>query len=92
MRDDETHIQVANQCKVVAHLATAIAGVFSDYEAMFRDNAAPLLIAQVGERSARLMETLGDILNGMDAATEEDEWTSPIFEEARRRWPAKRND
>ncbi len=42
---------------------------------------------QVGRRTTSLMSDLGDILNGMDAASGEDEWTYPIFHEAARRWP-----
>jgi hypothetical protein len=34
------------------------------------------------------METLGDILNGMNAVDEkEDAWLDPIFREAQRLWP-----
>ena len=40
----------------------------------------------VGPRIAALMETLGDIINGLDAAMEEDDWTRPIFEKARKFW------
>ena len=33
------------------------------------------------------MEWLGDELNAMDAATEDDGWLDPIFEAAQKRWP-----
>ena len=84
--------QVMAQCKAVAHLATIIAGIHGDYEKMFADeqlSGPDKIVDRVGERTAHLMETLGDILNGMDAATEEDAWLDPIFEEAHRRWPVK---
>ena len=91
MTEDEKMMQIANQCRVVAHLANALAGIHRDYERMYLNpSAGPKDIADlVGERTARLMETLGDILNGMDAATDEDEWTHPIFAEAHRLWPSK---
>lgn len=87
MDDDAKRAQVAAQCKVVAHLATALAEMHEDYAAMFQGGRAGSAIDMVGERTAKLMETLGDILNGMDAASEEDEWTHPIFAEAQRLWP-----
>lgn len=87
--DDATIKQVADQCRVVAHLAKCLSEIHDDYAKIFASgDAGPVTISSiVGERTARLMETLGDILNGMDAVTEEDDWTAPIFEEAQRRWP-----
>jgi hypothetical protein len=82
-----TREQVANQCKVVASLAASIAGVYSDYAEMFSTGGAALWIEAVDERTAVLMEVLGDILNGMDAATADDDWMIPIFKEAQRLWP-----
>lgn len=92
---DETNLrQVADQCRAVAHMATVIADVHSDLAKLFAaGGGAPADIAgSVGERTARLMEYLGDVLNGMDAVSEEDEWTAPIFAEAHRLWPAKETD
>lgn len=86
---DERRMQVAAQCDAVCHLAKALAEVHNDYAEMFRKGHAEVLIDQVGERTARIMETLGDILNGMDAVSEEDERLNPIFEEAQRLWPQK---
>lgn len=88
--DAETLKQIARQCKVVAHLATTLAAIHRDYEKIFEDGGkGPEHIADiVGSRTAHLMETLGDILSGMDAVTEDDEWTDPIFREAQKRWPA----
>lgn len=84
--------QIADQCRVVAHLADALAGIHRDYEWMYSEpvsGGATDIAELVGERTARLMETLGDILNGMDAVTDDDDWTHPIFAEAHRLWPAK---
>lgn len=83
--------QVAKQCEVVIHLANALIEVHSDYARMFADGRSdnPILelTESVGRRTASFMETLGDMLNGMDAVSEEDEWTAPVFEEAHRLWP-----
>ena len=84
----EKHKQVSDQCRVVAHLATAIAQVHTDKAALFAENGAPSLVDRVGKHTAYLMETLGNILNGMDAIDEdEDDWTYPIFREAHRLFP-----
>lgn len=90
MSDNERREQVIRQCEAVAHMAKAVAGVYGDYVTMFRDGHAGTLIDLVGERTAHLMEALGDILNGMDAVDEtEDAWLDPVFIEARRLWPEK---
>ncbi|AZO45916.1 hypothetical protein EJ076_34955 [Mesorhizobium sp. M7D.F.Ca.US.005.01.1.1] len=83
--------QIANQCRVVAHLADALSGIHHDYERMYLgevSEGAKDIADIVGKRTAQIMETLGDILNGMDAVTEEDDWTHPIFREANRLWLA----
>jgi hypothetical protein len=83
--------QIADQCRVVSHLAKALAQVHDDYAKLYDwAGKGPQDIAQiVGDRSAAFMETLGEMLNGMDAVAEEDEWTVPIFREAQRRWPQR---
>lgn len=81
--------QVADQCRVVAHLATALARVHSDYAALIEAGSMSDLHDRIGRRSAALMERLGDILNGMDATSAEDEWTYPVFEEAQRLFPGE---
>lgn len=86
---DEKRKQVADQCRVVAHLARALATVNEDYAETYAQGPSGMdeLLDGVGNRTARHMNLLGDILNGMDAVTEEDEWTDPIFHEARRMFP-----
>jgi hypothetical protein len=79
--------QVALQCAAVAHLAQALAGVRSDYVALVRSGALDQLLDQLGAETAQQMEMLGDILNGMDAVADDDEWLTPVFAEAQRLWP-----
>lgn len=74
--------QVASQCRVVAHLARALAGVFEDKATLIADGRLTSIVPSIDRRSYALMETLGDILNGMDAVTDEDAWVNPIFEQA----------
>lgn len=85
--------QVADQCRVVAHLAKAISDVHSDFARTFSSDQGRLdeIVDAVGQRTALLMETLGDILNGMDAVEDEDEWTGPVFERAHEMWPTPRS-
>jgi hypothetical protein len=87
--DTATLAQVSKQCSAVRHLAAVIAAVYGDHARMFADGAGEQIAERVGRRTAALMETLGDILNGMDAVTTDDDWLTPIFEEAHRRWPTK---
>lgn len=89
--NDDLKKQVAQQCRVISHMATAIAQVHTDKAASIDlgyggDDAS--FFDMVGRWTAERMEILGDILNGMDAVTEDDDWTHPIFEEAHRRWPS----
>ncbi|AWV18772.1 hypothetical protein A3862_27205 [Methylobacterium sp. XJLW] len=88
MANEDLHKQVSDQCRVVAHLATAIAKVHSDYAALIEAGAMSDLHERIGRRTASLMERLGDVLNGMDAVSDEDDWTHPVFREAQRLFPA----
>lgn len=80
--------QAARQCEAVAHMAETLATVHRASAALLREGVIGDLAEIVGERTAGLMETLGDILNGMDAYDEKkDAWLVPVFEEAQRLWP-----
>jgi hypothetical protein len=80
--------QVADQCRAVAHLATALAQVSEDWAKMLAaPSGADELLDMVGDRSAGHMETLGDILNGMDAIDDDDGWIDPIFEKSHEMFP-----
>lgn len=81
--------QVSEQCKAVACMAASIARVYQDYAVMFQAGYGPALLEPVGKRTAELMELLGDILNGMDAVIDEDEWMDPVFQRAQALWPSK---
>lgn len=84
---DERRNQVVAQCRAVAHLATALAKVHSDYIDLMANTSHDSWVEMVGSRTAAFMENLGDMLNGMDAVTKEDDWLNPIFKEAQRLWP-----
>lgn len=91
MADDKTLHQAREQCRVVAHLARALAEIHEDRVRLYDacpDNMRETVFID-GPRSAAIMESLGDMLNGMDAAMPEDEWTTPIFQEAQRLWPTE---
>ena len=89
MSISEKRNQVADQCKAVHHLAGAIRELMKDYERMYRDENCKLddLVDQVGKRTAGWMETLGNMLNGVDAVTEGDAWVDPIFAKAHELFP-----
>jgi hypothetical protein len=84
---EKTRAQIIEQCRAVCHMATALSHVYSDYQTILLSPNSDSIMDMVGNRTASIMETLGDILNGMDAVTEEDDWLKPVFEEAQRRWP-----
>jgi hypothetical protein len=85
-----TPAQVALQCKVVASLARSIASVHDDYQKMMESGDPGGLARIAGERTAEFMERLGDMLNSMDAVSDEDEWMTPIFEVAHDLFPVER--
>ncbi len=89
MTDAEKQAQVAAQCRAVVHLATALAEVHRQKAIILETGQPYKPVEFVGQQTASLMETLGDILNGMDAVDEdEDKWLDPIFAEAHRLWPS----
>jgi hypothetical protein len=83
--------QVTAQYRVVAQLAQSLADVHSQLAPFVGSGGhEDALLEMRGERSAEIMELLGDILNGMDAVDgDEDEWMNPVFHEAQRLWPSE---
>lgn len=88
----EKHKQVADQCDAVAYLARTIATVHEQKAGLFRGDVAPTITDLVGNDTASLMETLGNILNGMDAASDEDSVLDPVFERAHQMFPQTAGD
>lgn len=76
------------QCIAVADMAMQIARVHREFAAMIVAAPQAMPLSVTGPGSASIMELLGDIMNGMDAVTSEDEWTHPIFKAAHARWPS----
>ena len=68
----------ADQCRVVAHFAQAISDIYTSKASIVAGGEASSLHAMWIEHTDAMMETLGNILNGMDAVTDEDAWTFPI--------------
>jgi hypothetical protein len=68
-------------------MARILENVYDDYAKIIKTWKGHNLTTKVGMRTAHLLETLGDILNGMDAITEDDAWINPVIIEARRKWP-----
>jgi uncharacterized coiled-coil protein SlyX len=79
--------QVAEQCRVVAHLARAIAEVYDDMAKLVDSGMRDQTADRLGNRSASLMEYLGEVLNNMDAISDDDAWTAPVFERAQALFP-----
>lgn len=80
--------QVQRQYQAVARLARSLADVHEEIgPAIPHMNSG--VVELMGKRSACIMETLGDILNGMDAATEDDADMDSIFDAARQMFPAE---
>ena len=74
-----------DQCRAVVQLANSFADIYAARAAIVAHDAK--LSDLIGDASASAMEWLGDELNAMDAATEDDGWLDPIFEAAQKRWP-----
>ena len=74
-----------DQCRAVVQLANSFAEIYAARAAIVAHDAK--LSDLIGDASASAMEWLGDELNAMDAATEDDGWLDPIFEAAQKRWP-----
>ena len=74
-----------DQCRAVVRLANSFAEIYAARAAIVAHDAK--LADLIGDASASAMQWLGDELNAMDAASEDDGWLDPIFEAAQERWP-----
>jgi hypothetical protein len=81
--------QVQNQCRAVVHLAHQIANLCAD-DIQISMHVQEHILDMIGQRTARLMDQIGDELNGMDAVSEGDEWMDGIFEVAHTMFPVKK--
>ena len=79
--------QVAKQCEAVAHMARALAETHTGHAEMLRGGYGGDITEIVGQQTAHLMETLGNILNDMDAVDDTVDGLSAVFQEAQRLWP-----
>ena len=68
--------------RVIAHLAMNILSLSMDKSVLFATGHWPSIHEFSARHAYDVMNILGDILNGMDAATDEDKWMEPIFERA----------
>lgn len=84
---DEKHKQVAAQAKAVAYLARELSELYGELEGIYAKEPSAIILDMAGDRTASFMEKLGDMLNATDGAAEDNEWLTPIFEEAQRLWP-----
>jgi hypothetical protein len=81
--------QVIDQYKVIAAQAKALLEL-ADAEISYLKSDTFMtdsLLEMIGQRSAGWMEDLGNMINHVDAATEEDEWMDPIFDKAHEMFP-----
>lgn len=82
-RPKDEAAQIRDQYLAIAHMARQIAHVHEQLAP-----CAESLPARVcGPDSARLLETLGDIMNGMDIVEKGDDWVSPILLKAHEMYP-----
>lgn len=88
MNDISKTDQVAKQCRAVVSLATAISELHSDLEKVVVSGSASLILDQIGNRTAALMETLGNVLNETDAVSEDDDALDDVFAAAQKMFPA----
>lgn len=88
---DEKRRQVAAQCEAVMVLAQAVANMARASAALCNTGPGPWddVLDAMGRRTAREMEALGDMLNGMDAVGPDSERLAPVFEAAQRLWPVE---
>lgn len=87
MKDISKRQQVVDQCKAIVKMAENIVQIHKEYEEIFKTSQLDDLIDLVGDRTAYIMENLGNILNGLDAVREDDAWIDSIFERSREIFP-----
>ncbi len=80
--------QVQRQYQAVARLTRTLAEVHEDITPSI-PSMHPDMVDMIGKHSAWIMETLDDILNGMDAVTDEDADANPVFEMAHKMFPVE---
>ena len=71
-------------------MALALAKICHDMAALFGSGACEEILEMKGMDTAAQMEWLGDLLNAMDAVTEDDEWMEPVFRRAHVMFPASK--
>lgn len=82
--DEEKRMQVILQCQAVEHLANVLIEIHSDKKEMLLRGHLSDMIDSTGKHSLYVMETLGDILNGVDAVDRsKDAWMDPVFDKGR---------
>jgi hypothetical protein len=86
---DDLREQVARQYEAVAHFAKALSDVHADIAPMIRSGEFPELLIHQGCGSLRLIEILAEILNSIDAVSEEDEQFHSVILDAYRLFPPK---
>lgn len=90
----KTRDQVVRQHRAVAHLARQIAVIHDQLAYVYGEAPdtimSPAFIDSLGRKTAGLMETLGDVLNNMDAVDETvDGWLNEVFSVAQATWPQR---
>ena len=82
--------QVLEQHRAVAALARGIIEITEGKIPAIEGGHMDELLDMLGNRSAMWMEDFGDLLNGCDAVTEDDDWMEPIFLKAQEMFPQTR--
>lgn len=84
---------LAAQCRAVVHLALNIAKVHADLIDLYQNPKNDEgFVDHAGRGLNGRMNTLGAVLNGMDAVSPEDAWMDPIFEMARKAFSPEPGD
>jgi hypothetical protein len=89
MSIDDKRKQVRKQAQAVAYMARILATMHEEYNTFILDNIqAEDLLEAIGVDTHERMQTLGDMINEMDAVLKKDEATlNPVFAKAREMFP-----